>query len=79
VDPITVVVFIAVAALVVIFLLGLRAIRPTHRGLIERRGKYRQLARPGFHWIIPFVGRLIQINSTEQTVDALDSAHAIER
>jgi regulator of protease activity HflC (stomatin/prohibitin superfamily) len=70
VDPIKIVVFIAVAAVVVIFLLGIRVIRPTHRGLIERLGKYRRFAAPGFHWIIPFVDRMIQINITEQMVDA---------
>jgi len=70
VDPITVVAFIAVAAAVVTFLLGIRVIRPTHRGLIERLGRYRQFAAPGFHWIIPGVDRMIQINITEQMVDA---------
>jgi len=70
VDPIKVVVFIAVAAVVVIFLSGIRVVRPTHRGLIERLGKYRHFAAPGFNWIIPLVDRMIQINTTEQMVDA---------
>ena len=69
-DPIKVVVFIAVAAVVVIFLSGIRVVRPTHRGLIERLGKYRHFAAPGFNWIIPLVDRMIQINTTEQMVDA---------
>ena len=69
-DPIKVVVFIAVAAVVVIFLSGIRIVRPTHRGLIERLGKYRQFAAPGFHWIIPLVDRMVQVNVTEQMVDA---------
>jgi regulator of protease activity HflC (stomatin/prohibitin superfamily) len=33
-----------------IFLLGIRIVRPTHRGLIERLGRYRGFARPGFNW-----------------------------
>jgi regulator of protease activity HflC (stomatin/prohibitin superfamily) len=70
VDPIRVVVLIAVAAVVVIFLSGIRVVRPTHRGLIERLGKYRHFAAPGFNWIIPLVDRMIQINITEQMVDA---------
>jgi regulator of protease activity HflC (stomatin/prohibitin superfamily) len=70
VDPITVVVFVAVAAVVVIFLSGIRVVRPTHRGLIERLGRYRHFAAPGFNWIIPLVDRMIQINTTEQMVDA---------
>jgi regulator of protease activity HflC (stomatin/prohibitin superfamily) len=70
VDPIKVVVFVAVAAAVVIFLSGIRVVRPTHRGLIERLGRYRRFAAPGFNWIIPLVDRMIQINTTEQMVDA---------
>jgi regulator of protease activity HflC (stomatin/prohibitin superfamily) len=55
---------------VVIFLSGIRVIRPTHRGLIERFGKYKKFSGPGFHWIIPVIDRMIQINITEQMVDA---------
>ena len=52
------------------FLLGIRIVRPTHRGLIERLGKYKRFANPGFHWIIPVIDRLFQVNTTEQMVDA---------
>jgi regulator of protease activity HflC (stomatin/prohibitin superfamily) len=69
-DSILVVLLLVAAAVVVIFCLGIRVIRPTHRGLIERLGKYRQFAAPGFHWIIPLADRMIQINITEQMVDA---------
>jgi len=55
---------------VVIFILGIRIIRPTHRGLVERLGKYHRFAEPGFHWIIPVIDRMLQINITEQMVDA---------
>jgi len=53
-----------------IFLIGIRIVRPTHRGLIERLGKYQKLANPGFHWIIPIVDRIFMVNITEQMVDA---------
>jgi len=33
-------------------------------------GKYRQFAGPGFHWILPVIDRMIQVNITEQMVDA---------
>ncbi len=56
--------------IVIFFLLGIRIVRPTHRGLIERLGKYHNLANPGFHWIIPVVDRLFMVNITEQMVDA---------
>ena len=69
-DPIKIVVFVIVALVVLTFLLGMRIVRPTHRGLIERLGKYKQFAAPGFHWIIPVIDRMIQVNITEQMVDA---------
>ena len=69
-DPIKIVVYVIVALVVLIFLLGIRIVRPTHRGLIERLGRYKQFAGPGFHWIIPLVDRMIQVNITEQMVDA---------
>jgi regulator of protease activity HflC (stomatin/prohibitin superfamily) len=55
---------------VIILFAGIRIVRPTHRGLLERLGKYRKLANPGFHWIIPVVDRLYMVNITEQMVDA---------
>lgn len=55
---------------VLIFLTGIRIVRPTHRGLIERLGKYQKLANQGFHWIIPVIDRIYMVNITEQMVDA---------
>ena len=55
---------------VLIFFSGIRIVRPTHRGLIERLGKYNRFATPGFNWIIPFLERLYRVNITEQMVDA---------
>jgi regulator of protease activity HflC (stomatin/prohibitin superfamily) len=56
---------------VVVFLFaGIRIVRPTQRGLIERLGKYHNFAHPGFHWIIPIIDKLFLINVTEQMVDA---------
>jgi len=69
-DPIMFVLLFVVAAVVVVFLMGIRIVRPTHRGLIERLGKYRRFAKWGFNWIIPVVDRMIQVNITEQMVDA---------
>jgi regulator of protease activity HflC (stomatin/prohibitin superfamily) len=59
-----------VVAAIVIFFAGIRIIRPTHRGLVERLGKYHTFASPGFHWIIPVIDRMYQVNVTEQMVDA---------
>jgi len=54
----------------VLFFLGVKIVRPTHRGLIERLGKYNRFAKPGFHWIIPFIDKIYVVNTTEQMVDA---------
>lgn len=56
--------------IVIVFLAGIRIVRPTHRGLIERMGRYNRFARAGFNWIIPIVDRIFQINVTEVMVDA---------
>ncbi len=57
-------------AVAVIFFVGVKIIRPTNRGLIERLGKYHRFAKPGFHWIIPLIERMYQVNITEQMVNA---------
>jgi regulator of protease activity HflC (stomatin/prohibitin superfamily) len=59
-----------IIGVLVLFFLGVRIIRPTHRGLVERLGKYHRYANPGFHWIIPFIDKLYQINITEQMINA---------
>ncbi len=61
---------IGIAVVILIFLFGIRIIRPTQRGLIERMGKYRKFAQPGFHWIIPIIDQLYKINVTEIMIDA---------
>ena len=53
-----------------IFFAGIRIVRPTQRGLIERLGKYHNFANPGFHWIIPVIDKMYLVNVTEQMVDA---------
>jgi regulator of protease activity HflC (stomatin/prohibitin superfamily) len=68
--PIVYVLVFVVVAVLVVFLAGIRIVRPTHRGLVERLGKYSRFANPGFNWIIPLIDRMIQVNITEQMVDA---------
>jgi len=64
-------IFILVILFIFLFLSGIRIVRPTHRGLVERLGKYRRFAHAGFNWVIPVMDRLYQVNTTEQMVDAL--------
>ena len=62
--------WIIVIAVILIFFWGIRIVRPTHRALIERLGKYHNFANPGFHWIIPVIDKMYRVNVTEQMVDA---------
>ena len=63
-------IYIVILLVAVIFFSGIRIVRPTHRGLVEVLGKYRRFALPGFHWVIPVITKLYQINTTEQMVNA---------
>ncbi len=64
-------IYLYVAIFVIfVFFLGIRIVRPTERGLIERLGKYHKFANPGFHWIIPVIDRIYIVNVTEQMVNA---------
>ncbi|MFA6378246.1 MAG: SPFH domain-containing protein [Candidatus Omnitrophota bacterium] len=62
--------YFAGIAAVVIFFMGIKIVRPTHRGLVERFGKYNRFANPGFNWILPIIEVIYQVNVTEQMVDA---------
>src|SRR3989344_4705455 len=62
-------IFWLVIVALVIFFAGIRIVRPIQRGLVERLGKYRRFAQPGFSWIIPIIDRMIKINITERMVN----------
>ena len=49
--------------------MGIKIVRPTERGLIERLGKYNRYAEGGFYWIIPFIERMVQIDITEKMME----------
>lgn len=63
-------VIIAIPILIALFILGIRIVRPTSRGLVETLGKYTKFANPGFHWIIPGIQKLYRVNITEQMFSA---------
>ena len=65
-----VVITTVIAIVILLFLAGVRIVRPTHRGLIEFLGKYRRFASPGFHWIIPGIEKMYQVNITEKMINA---------
>jgi regulator of protease activity HflC (stomatin/prohibitin superfamily) len=62
--------YLIIVIAIVLFFWGIKIVRPTQRGLIERLGKYSSFAGPGFHWIIPIIDRMFIVNVTEQMVDA---------
>jgi regulator of protease activity HflC (stomatin/prohibitin superfamily) len=64
------IVLIIAVVIVFIFFSGIRIVRPTHRGLIERLGKYQRFANAGYNWIIPIIDKLYLVNITEIMVDA---------
>jgi len=67
---ITQILLITIGAILLLFFSGVKIVRPTHRGLIERLGKYTRFAHPGFNWVIPIIDRIFIVNITEQMVDA---------
>lgn len=65
-----------IAVLVAVFLLsGIRIIRPTQRAVVERLGRYKNFANPGFQWIIPIIDQMEKVDTTENMVDI--AAHEI--
>jgi regulator of protease activity HflC (stomatin/prohibitin superfamily) len=63
-------IWLLAAVIIFLFLTGIKIVRPTRRGLVERLGKYHHFANPGFHWLIPIVDKLYPVNITEQLVNA---------
>jgi len=61
---------VPIAIVVLSMFAGVRVVRPTSRGLVERFGKYQRVAEPGFHWIVPLVERMLLVNVTEVMVNA---------
>jgi regulator of protease activity HflC (stomatin/prohibitin superfamily) len=61
---------IAIVILLVIVIYAvvssLRIVRPTEKGLVERLGKYHRFVQGGITFIVPFVDRLIKVNTTER-------------
>lgn len=48
---------------------GIRIIRPLEKGIVERLGKFKQVADQGFHFIIPLIDKMYKVNLTEQMMD----------
>ncbi len=53
----------------IIFVLGIKILRPVEVGIIELMGRYSKTANAGVNWIIPFLSKMYRINITERRVD----------
>jgi len=56
--------------LLVLLMMGIRIVRPTEKGLVERLGRFSYVADQGMHFLIPFVDQMYRINLTERMVGA---------
>lgn len=61
---------VIIIIVILFFFMGIRIVRPTHRALVERLGKYHHFAVSGFNWIIPVIDKMYQINVTEKMINA---------
>jgi regulator of protease activity HflC (stomatin/prohibitin superfamily) len=68
--PMQVFIVIVIIFIILLFLSGIRIIRPTHRGLVERLGKYHRFALPGFNFVIPVIEKMYKVNITEKMINA---------
>lgn len=68
-DATNIVTIAILVASALIFLSGIRIVRPTERGLIERLGKYDRYAEGGFYWIIPLIESMVKVDITENMME----------
>ena len=63
-------IIVVVVLVLVVIASGIRVVRPTHRGLVERLGKYNRYSDSGFHVIIPVIERMFKVDIREVLVEA---------
>ncbi|HIE03965.1 MAG TPA: SPFH/Band 7/PHB domain protein [Candidatus Latescibacteria bacterium] len=62
--------FVVVATLVIVLALtSIRIVRPWEKGLIERLGRFQRTVGSGLTLIVPFMERMIKVDTREQVVD----------
>ena len=67
VDAITLLaIIILLIVILYIVISSLRIVRPTEKGLVERFGKYHRFVQGGLTYLVPFMDRIIRVNTTER-------------
>ncbi|MCX6773650.1 MAG: SPFH/Band 7/PHB domain protein [Candidatus Micrarchaeota archaeon] len=67
-DEIITIILVIIAAIALF--LTVRIIPQTHRGLVERFGRYKRYCEPGITFVIPLVDQVRYVNITEQMFNA---------
>lgn len=62
----SILVVFAIIVMAIVFIMGIRIVQPTNRGVIERLGKYNRFLEVGFNWIIPIIETTRYRNITER-------------
>jgi regulator of protease activity HflC (stomatin/prohibitin superfamily) len=67
VDPtVALAIVVPIVVIVVLFLMTIRIVRPTEKGLVERLGKYHRFVEGGVTFLFPLLDRIIRVNVTER-------------
>lgn len=61
--------FFIVAAIILIFISGIRIIQPYQQGLWIMLGQYKGRLNPGFKWVYPLISTVIRIDLRTQVLD----------
>lgn len=59
-------VIIVVIVLAWLLQASIRQVRPTQKGLVERLGKYHRFVEGGLTFLVPYIDKIIKVNTTEQ-------------
>ena len=59
-------IIIPIIFILYVVLSSLRIVRPTEKGLVERLGRYHRFVEAGLTFLVPFVDRIIKVNTTER-------------
>jgi regulator of protease activity HflC (stomatin/prohibitin superfamily) len=60
---------ILAAILVILLASGMRVLQDFEQGIHIRLGRFRRILKGGFHWIVPFIDRLVKIDTRTQVLE----------